>query len=223
MLMVRAVIFDVDGTLVDSVGLHARAWQEAFQKFGKDVSFEAIRRQIGKGSDQLLPVFLSEEEISEFGKELDSYREDLYEREYQPTVKGFAEVRELLERVKADGKQVVLATSGEPGVLRANKRVAKIEGLADAETSSGDVRKSKPHPDIFKAAMGKLIDVTPAEVVAVGDTPYDAEAAGKIGLSTIGLTTGAFDSEELRQAGCVAVYQDPADLLAHYDQSPLND
>lgn len=219
--MVRAVIFDVDGTLVDSVGLHARAWQEAFRRFGKDLPFEAIRRQIGKGSDQLLPVFLSEAEIGEFGAALDMFRKDLYRREYQPTVKGFPQARELLERVKADGKQIVLATSGEPAVLEANKKAANIEGLADAETSAGDVEESKPHPDVFAAALGKLIDVDAAEVVTVGDTPYDAEAAGKLGLRTIGLLGGAFSMAEMRAAGCVAVYQDPADLLEHYGESPL--
>ncbi len=219
--MVRAVIFDVDGTLVDSVGLHARAWQEAFRKFGKDLPFDAIRHQIGKGTDQLLPVFLSDSEIGEFGDELDRFRKELYKREYLPTVKGFPRVRELLERVKADGKRVVLATSGKKDILEANKKTAGIEGVADAETSSSDVAESKPHPDIFAAAMGKLIDVDASEAVAVGDTPYDAEAAGKIGLRTVGLLCGGFREEELREAGCVAIYRDPADLLEHYSESPL--
>lgn len=219
--MVRAVIFDVDGTLVDTVDLHARSWQDAFRHFGKEIAFERIRHQIGKGADQLLPAFLSESEREAFGEALNAFRKEVYRRQYLPQVEGFPGVRALFERVKADGRRVVLATSGEEEVLAANKRAAGIEGLADAETSSERVEKSKPHPDIFAAALEDLGDVDASEAVVVGDTPYDAEAAGKVGLRTVGLLCGGFPESELRAAGCVAIYDDPADLLARYDESPL--
>lgn len=100
--MTKAVVFDVDGTIVDSVDLHAEAWQEAFKKFGKEVDLEAVRRQIGKGADQLLPVFFSPVELAQFGKELEEYRSNLYKKEYLPHVKAFPKVRELFERIRQD-------------------------------------------------------------------------------------------------------------------------
>jgi HAD superfamily hydrolase (TIGR01549 family) len=217
----EAIIFDIDGTLVDSVELHAKAWQVAFEKFGKKVSFEAIRRQIGKGADQLLPVFFSKDELDQFGDELNSYRSNLFKQEYLPTVKAFPKVRALFERIKQDGKQIALASSAKDDELEAYKKIARIADLTETETSSGDVKKSKPYPDVFATALKRLGNISPDQVIAVGDTPYDAEAAGKINLRVIGLLSGGWNEEELRRAGCVAVYQDPADLLARYDSSPL--
>ena len=220
--MLKAIIFDVDGTLVDSVDLHARAWQEAFAHFGKHFEYERVRYQIGKGGDQLMPVFLSERELEEFGEELEKYRGELYKRDYLPRVKGFPAVRELFERVKREGLQTALASSAKGDELKTYKRIAGIEDLVEEETSADDAEKSKPHPDIFEAALGRLGGVSPAEAVVVGDTPYDAEAAGRAGLRTVGLLSGGFPEEDLRAAGCVRVYRDAADLLADYDASPLS-
>ncbi|HEX7314879.1 MAG TPA: HAD family hydrolase [Pyrinomonadaceae bacterium] len=219
--MIKAVIFDVDGTLVDSVDLHARAWQEAFAHFGKHFDFERVRYQIGKGGDQLMPVFLSEEELDEFGEELEEYRGALFKREYLPRVKAFNAVRELFQRVKAEGLQTALASSARSEELKTYKKLARIEDLVEEETSADDAEKSKPHPDIFEAALERLDDTRPSEAVVVGDTPYDAEAASKAGLKTIGLLSGGFPEEDLRAAGCVRIYKDAADLLANYDASPL--
>jgi len=219
--VIKAVIFDVDGTLVDSVDLHARAWQEAFAHFGKHFDFERVRYQIGKGGDQLMPVFLSGRELEEFGEELEEYRGELFKREYLPRVKGFPAVRELFRRVRDEGLKVALASSAKGDELKTYKRLARIEDLVEEETSADDAEKSKPHPDIFKAALEQLGDVRPSEAVVVGDTPYDAEAAGKIGLRTVGLLSGGFPEEDLRAAGCEPVYRDAADLLANYDTSPL--
>lgn len=216
----KAVIFDIDGTLVDSVDVHAKAWQMAFDKFGKKVSFGAIRRQIGKGADQLLPVFFSKDELDQFGDELNSYRSELFKQEYLPTVKAFPKVRELFERIKQDGRQIALASSAKDDELDVYKKIAQIADLIEAETSSGDVKKSKPYPDVFATALKELGNV-PDQVIAVGDTPYDAEAAAKINLRAIGLLCGGWNEQELRRVGCMAVYQDPADLLARYDGSPL--
>jgi len=221
--MARFVIFDIDGTLVDSVDLHARAWQEAFRHFGKEVPVDDLRQQIGKGGDQLLPVFFTREELDRLGKELEQYRADLFKREYLPRVHAFPRVRDLFERVKADKKRIALASSAKKEELEALKKIANVEGLADAETCSDDIDRSKPHADVFHAVLEALGGPAPAEGIAVGDTPYDAEAAGKAGLGTVGIVGGAFSAEELRAAGCVAVYREPADLLRHYDRSPLAD
>jgi HAD superfamily hydrolase (TIGR01549 family) len=219
--MTEAVIFDVDGTIVDSVDLHAEAWKRAFEKFGKTVAVEDVRRQIGKGSDQLLPVFFSKQQLAEFGEELDKYRSDLFKKDYLPRVRGFPKVRELFERLKKDPKQIALASSAKPDELEAYKKAAGIEDLIESETSSGDAEKSKPHPDIFQAALEHLPGVAPDKIIVVGDTPYDAEAAAKAKLRTIGLLCGGWEQKELRRAGCVAIYRDSADLLACYDKSPL--
>jgi HAD superfamily hydrolase (TIGR01509 family) len=219
--VIKAVIFDVDGTLIDSVDLHARAWQEALAHFGKRVEYERVRYQIGKGGDQLMPVFLSEEELDKFGDELEKYRGELFKREYLSRVKGFPSVRELFERIKREGLQTALASSAKGDELKTYKKIAGIEDLVEEETSSDDADKSKPHPDIFEAALARLGDPEPAEVIVIGDTPYDAEAAGKAGLKTIGFLSGGFPADDLRAAGCIRIYRDAADLLAHYDSSPL--
>ena len=136
-------------------------------------------------------------------------------------MKPFPGVRELFERIKADGLRIALASSAKKEELERYKEIAGIADLVDAETSSDDAEKSKPHPDIFEAALERLEGVAADEAIAVGDTPYDAEAAGKAGIRTIGLLCGGWPEAELREAGCVAIYRDPADLLRQYDRSPL--
>lgn len=217
--MIKAVIFDIDGTLVDSVDLHAQAWKETFKQYGKDVPYQQVRHQIGKGGDQLMPVFFSQEELDEFGREMEEYRAQMYKRDYMPRVRAFPEVRELFLKVKGDGKRIALASSAKEDELGAYKKIAQIEDLVEEETSADDAEKSKPHPDIFAAALEKLGDIKPSEAIVVGDTPYDAEAARKISLRTIGVLCGGFPESELDAAGCIAIYRDPADLLARYQET----
>lgn len=217
--MIKAVIFDIDGTLVDSVDLHARAWQETFRHFGKEIPYEQVRHQIGKGGDQLMPVFFSKEELEDFGDEMEKYRGELFKRDYLPQVRAFAKVRELFQKIKDDGLRLALASSAKQEELEEYKRIANIEDLVEEETSSDDADKSKPHPDIFEAALEHLGDVEAHEAVVVGDTPYDAQAAGKINLRTIGVLCGGFPEAELKAAGCVQIYKDPADLLARYEET----
>lgn len=217
--MIEAVIFDVDGTLVDSVDLHARAWQESFARFGKQVPFEDVRYQIGKGGDQLLPVFFTKKELDDFGEELEKFRGDLFKREYLSRVRAFPKVRELFERVRADGKRIALASSAKEEELGAYKKIARIEDLVEEETSADDAEKSKPHPDIFEAALTRLDHLEPARVIVVGDTPYDAEAAGKAGIRSIGFLCGGFPEADLRAAGCVEIYEGATDLLSRYHDS----
>ncbi|MGI4942212.1 MAG: HAD family hydrolase [Janthinobacterium lividum] len=219
--MPKAVIFDVDGTLIDSVDLHAKAWQDAFHDYGHEIGFDDIRSQIGKGGDQLMPVFLSEEELDAKGEELEKHRGQILKERYLPQITPFPRVRELLQRLQADGVQIALASSAKEDELQVYKEAANIDDLLDAETSSDDAESSKPDPDIFLAAMKRLGNVATDQVLVVGDTPYDAEAAGKAGLHTIGLLCGGWSEADLKKAGCIATYKDPADLLAQYDTSPL--
>ena len=217
--MIKAVIFDIDGTLVNSVDLHAQAWKETFKQYGKDVPYQQVRHQIGKGGDQLLPVFFSHDELDEFGEEMEEYRSKLFKRDYLPRVRVFPQVRELFLKLKAEGKQIALASSAKEDELKIYKKIAQIEDLVEEEASADDAEKSKPHPDIFQAALEQLGDLATAEVIVVGDTPYDAEAARKISLRAIGVLCGGFPEAELDAAGCMAIYQDPADLLARYEES----
>jgi HAD superfamily hydrolase (TIGR01549 family) len=219
--MIKAVIFDIDGTLIDSVDFHARAWQEVFRRHGCETSFQAVRDQIGKGGDKLMSVFLSPEQIDREGKQLEEERSALFKREYLSQVKPFPCVRELFERIKTGGKKIALASSAKKDELEAYKRIAGIGQFLEAQTSSDDVSNSKPDPDIFLAALDGLKSVQPREAIAIGDTSYDAEAAGKAGMSTIGVLCGGVPPEKLLAAGCIAVYRDPADLLQKYDESPL--
>ena len=218
--MPKAVIFDVDGTLVDSVDIHAQAWVDAFRDYGHRVNFEKVRAQIGKGGDELMPVFLSQAQLKEYGHQLENHRRHILKDNYLPRVKGFPKVRKLFERLLDDGKQIVLASSANEDELEIYKKAAGIEDLIRAETSADDADKSKPHPDIFQEAL-KRLNVRPEEAIVVGDTPYDAEAAAKAGLRIIGLLCGGWSAKELKNTGCIEIYNDPADLLLEYEQSSL--
>jgi len=219
--MPKAVIFDVDGTLVDSVDQHAQSWQDAFRDFGHNLDFQAIRGQIGKGGDQLMPVFLSKDTLDRQGHDLEQHRSQIFKQNYLSQVTAFPAVRDLFQRIIQDNKKIALASSAKQDELETYKRIARIDDLVHTNTSSDDAEKSKPHPDIFQAAVDQLQGISPSEVIVIGDNPYDAESAAKAGIKTIGLLSGGFPEQDLRQAGCIAVYKDPADLLANYDTSPL--
>jgi HAD superfamily hydrolase (TIGR01509 family) len=220
-LLTRAVIFDVDGTLIDSNELHVAAWVRTFRHFGFDVASEAVRPHIGKGGDQLMPVFLPSEVVIGRGEEIAAFRTELFIREYAGKARPFPSVRALLERLREAGQRIVLATSSKAEELERSLETAGIGDLIDGATSSNDAERSKPAPDIFAAALRRLAPIVAAQAVVVGDTPYDAEAATKLGLQTIGLLCGGFPEIWLRDAGCIAVYRDPAHLLAAFEISPL--
>ena len=218
--MIRAVVFDVDGTLVDSVDLHAACWQEAFLKFGTEVPFDQVRWQIGKGGDQLMPVFLSPELIRERGQDIESYRAARFREFYLPKVRPFPRVAELFKRLRDDEKLIALASSAQGPELEAYKEMADIENLIDVEVTKDDAARSKPCPDIFEAALEQL-DIKNVEAIVVGDAPYDAMAAARAGLRSIGVLSGGFPKETLRAAGCFALYEDAADLLHNYPSSAI--
>jgi HAD superfamily hydrolase (TIGR01509 family) len=212
--MIEAVIFDVDGTLVDSVDYHAEAWERAFARHGHDIAFAALRSQIGKGGDQLMPEFLSEAELKSEGSKIEADRRAIFKAEYLHRVKGFPGCPDLFRALRQHGLRIALASSSKSDELKIYKAAAGIDGLTDVETSSDDAEKSKPHPDIFQAALEKL-GLPPDRVLVVGDTPYDAEAARKAGVASVGVLCGGFAEADIRAAGASRVYRDPADLLAH--------
>lgn len=219
--MPKAVIFDVDGTLIDTVPLHAQAWADTFRQYGLDVPEDDIRGQIGKGGDQLMPVFLDPETIEAQGDQIEQFRADIFKDRYLSKARGFPRVRDLFQRIHAEGARIALASSCKADELGGYMELAGITDLVDAKTTSDDAERSKPYPDILEAALRELDGILPDEAIVVGDNPYDAQAAGKAGLKTVGLLSGGFPADELRRAGCIAIYKDPEDLLRNFDSSPL--
>jgi len=216
--VIEALLSDIDGTLVDSNALHAEAWRRTFEHFNIQVGFGEAWSQIGKGGDKLIPVFVRDVDRERLTKQIESLRKEIFHRDYMPRIVSFAKSRELLAKVKESGIKVVLATSSDKEDVTTYKRITGIEDLVDAVASGSDAKESKPEPDIFAVAL-KKINMGADRAVALGDTPYDAEAAGKLGIRVIGLTCGGWKRDDLRDAGCVEVYQDPADLLLHFADS----
>ena len=218
--MIKALLCDIDGTLVQSNWLHAEAWQKAFAEMGIKIEVEEARRQIGKGGDELIPVFVPWWKRKQVEEPLKAYRSFLFKSVYLEKVEPIPRVREFLLRLKDAGIRLSLASSAGKEDLKAYKKIADMEDLIEEESSADDADRSKPHPDIFQATL-KRLGVKAADVLALGDTPYDAEAAGKAGIWTIGVTTGGWSREDLLAAGCLEVYTDVGDLLDHFDESAL--
>ncbi len=216
--MIKAIIFDLDGTLVDSVGYHTQAWVKAFQEYGYDFSFDRLRQQIGKGSEYIIGELLPPDEAEKLESKIAQYRKQYYQEQLLEQVQPFPQVRELFAKIEGDGIEIVLASSARTETIAYYKKLLNIEDLSEGATSTDDVEKSKPEPDIFLAALKKLEGISTEEIIVVGDSPYDAIAASKASLRTIGVLCGGFERETLTQAGCVAIYQDPADLLNNYPQ-----
>jgi membrane protein len=213
-----AVLFDVDGTLVDTNDLHAAAWRETFLEFGLDRALDEIRWQIGKGGDNLLPALFPDLGDAEI-EEMDAFRGELFKRDYLPRAVPFPGVRALFERIVEGGTQIVLASSAGKEEVHYHLGLLACEDLVGATTSRDDVESSKPCPDIFEAALKRVAPLRADEVAVVGDTPWDVKAAGKAGIRAIGFRSGGFPDDALREAGACALYDGAADLLARFETS----
>ncbi len=209
-----AVLFDIDGTLTDTNYLHVRAWRIAFTACGKDVASARIHRTIGAGSGVLMRELIGEQR--EDIKERWSEEFDLLKGEIAP----LPAAADLLRAVSRLGLCVVLATSSEPDDTDALVEALAADDAIDAVTSAGDVDEAKPSPEVFEAALEKA-GCGPDEALVVGDTVWDVEAAGRCGLRCVTLLSGGISRAELEEAGAIAVYDDPAHLLAEVDRSPL--
>ena len=210
--MIGAILFDVDGTLIDSNDLHAAAWQQAFRHFGIELGLETIREQVGKGGDNLIPALVPEDRAEQESEAIEEFRSDLFARDYLPRVQPFPGVRGLFEKLYAHGIKIVLATSAGREELGFHRSLIGCEDLLHAATSRDDVEHSKPCPDIFEAALAKVKPLKPSEVLIVGDTPWDMKAAAKAGMKAIAVRCGGFSDDSLKAAGAAAVYQGPAEL-----------
>ncbi|HEX8572837.1 MAG TPA: HAD family hydrolase [Allosphingosinicella sp.] len=213
-----AALFDVDGTLVDTNDLHASAWRQAFLNFGLDKPLDEIRWQVGKGGDNLIPSLFPDLDEAQRA-ELEDFRSDLFKRDYLPRATPFPGVRDLFERLVAGGIRIVLASSSHSEEVDYHLGLIACADLVSATTSRDDAENSKPCPDIFEAALGRVAPLGAAQVVVVGDTPWDAKAAGKLGLRVVGFRSGGFPDEALARAGACELYDGPGDLLARFDDS----
>ena len=209
---IKAILFDIDGTLVDSNDLHVDAWLEAFADHGHDIDRDAIRGQIGKGADMLVPALIpgaSESQAEQLG---DAHGE-AFKGEYLDRVRPFPQARDLLARVHEAGLKVALASSASAGELDHYLELLGVAEFVDETTTIDDVNNSKPAGDIVATALGKL-GVTAEEALFVGDTPYDIEAGAKCGIATIAVRSGGFSDDAL--TGARVVYADAAAVLAAF-------
>ena len=220
-MAIKAVLFDIDGTLVDSNDHHVAAWQAVFGEIGATFDDQVVHDQIGKGTDMLVPTLLPDTDEAEQERMGDEHGR-IFKSEYLAQVKPFAAARDLLLKVKDSGREVVLASSASSDELDHYLELLDAREIVGASTTSDDVEKTKPAPDIFATALAKLSTLSASEVVVVGDTPYDIEAAAKCGIAAVGVRSGKFSDETLRVAGAVALYDDVAALLADFEASPLN-
>lgn len=217
-MAIRGVLLDVDGTLIDSNDAHARSWVETLAEFGYKLPLERLRELIGMGGDHLLPEATGLEKDSSQGKAISERRKQLFKERYLSQIQPFAQVRPLLAHMRGAGMRLVVATSASPDELEALLERSGAQDLIEASTSSGDVKHSKPDPDIVGAALERL-DLPKETVLMLGDTPYDVEAARRAGIRIVALRCGGWRDDDLQ--GALAIYDDPADLLAHFGESPF--
>lgn len=195
----RALIFDVDGTLVDSNDIHAAAWDEAFRHYGKELPYEDIRNSIGKGGDLLVPDLLDAREMRTFGSDLREYRKKIFHEKYKKQITPFPDVREQFESLRRLDLSLVLASSADKDEVKYFVDLMKVRDLIDGFTSAGDVEYSKPSPEIFEAALEKL-GRDGQRAFVVGDTPYDILAAHRVSLPVVAVRCGGFDERLLAKA-----------------------
>lgn len=207
--MIRAVFFDIDGTLMDTNYLHVEAWADAFEQVGVIVPRREIHRQIGKSGKKMVREFVADEAKAKKAVELHG---KLYKK-IQTKGRPLPGACDLIEAVKERGLSVWFATSAKPEELEHTMNELDAHDLMDMIVSSADVKEGKPDPDVFELTLDRA-GVAADEAVALGDAIWDIEAAERIGIKTaVVLTGGAFGREELERAGAVAVYRDCAEAL----------
>jgi phosphoglycolate phosphatase-like HAD superfamily hydrolase len=216
----HGVLFDVDGTLVDSNYQHTIAWWQAFRRFGHDVPMAEIHRAIGMGGDKLVAHLLGENRDAEQDAELDSTHGAIFSS-YWPGLRSFEGAGELVRRCADDGLTVVLASSASQQELGVLRGIIDADEAISAATSSSDAGNSKPSPDILEAALDAG-GLEAANAVFVGDSVWDVLAASELKIPTIGLASGGTSEAELRDAGAVEVYKDIRALLDAFDDGALH-
>jgi HAD superfamily hydrolase (TIGR01509 family) len=212
-----AAILDIDGTLVDTNYHHTIAWYRAFRQYEIVLPLWKIHRHIGMGGDQLVPSLTDEATDEEKGDDIRSAEKALY-MALIPEVEPVEEAREFVVELKERGHTVVLASSAKPDEVEHYLDLLDVRDLADAWTTSGDVKATKPQPDLVKAAMEKAGE---DRAVMVGDTPWDIKAAQQVDVETVAVITGGFSRAELEEAGAAMVVESVAGLRSRLEETPL--
>ena len=219
---IKAIFFDIDGTLVDSNEFHVMAWQEAFRDHGHSIQRDRIRAEIGKGADQLIPALLPHADNA-FEKAVGHRQAEIFQSRYLKQVKPFPCAAALIDMLSTKGKLVVLASSaGKPEVDHYVELLGVGRALAGT-VSKDDVKNSKPAGDIFAAALASVFPLSATETLAIGDTPYDVESALKSDIKTIALRSGGVSEETLANAGALYIFASVKELFEHYESSPLRE
>jgi HAD superfamily hydrolase (TIGR01509 family) len=213
------VLFDVDGTLVDSNYLHTVAWWQAFRREGLDIEMAAIHRAIGMGGGRLVAHLLGDDAAQQYAERVQQGHSAVFATSW-PALRPFSAAAELLGRCSSEGLTVVLASSAGEADLAALRAALGADDAIDAATGSADADESKPSPDILTAAL-RAGGLSADEAVFVGDSVWDVKAAARAGLRCIGVECGGTSAAELREAGAIEIYADPADLLRRFDESAL--
>jgi HAD superfamily hydrolase (TIGR01549 family) len=209
----RGVLLDIDGTLVDSNDAHAHAWVEALVECRHRTRFAQVRPLIGMGGDKLLPKVAGIDGDSPEGKEVSKLRSKIFLQKYAPELQPCAGAAALLKAWQNAGIHLIVASSAKKDELQVLLRICGGEALIDSAVSADDADRSKPSPDILTAAL-KRIRLPANEVVMLGDTPYDIEAANRAGLRTIALRCGGWRDVDL--AGAIEIFDAPRDLLQSF-------
>ena len=216
----RTVLLDIDGTLIDSNDAHARAWVDSLRDHGYVIPFEEVRPLIGMGGDKMLPILTGLDPDSGEAKRMTETRSQLFLKGELPTLRPTKGARALLEHLTSIGMELVVATSSKPNEVQALLEQAGVADLIQLASSAGDSERSKPDPDIVKAAL-RMSGSLAAQSVMVGDTPYDIEAAARAKVPSIALRCGGWWGDAAL-SGATAIYDDPADLFARIEESSLN-
>ncbi len=219
--MPKAIIFEVNGTLVDTNVLRARAWQEALARYGRQVRLPRVLAQMARRGDRFPCAFLPEDEYLRYADELASFHRAIFHEEYLSRVRPFTGTTELLQRLRDEGWRIALASSADPDELEHYIELLGVEDLIDARTTDAEVNRERLNEEIPAEAIRLLgLDGTDDALMIAG-SPYDLEGAARLGMRGLGLVCGGFSEDDLRGAGALAVFGTPEDLLTRYAESPL--
>lgn len=218
MTRVRAVLFDIDGTLLDSNDAHAHAWLDALRGHGKNVPFDLVRSKIGMGGDKLLRDVAGIDHESVEGRLIVERRAALLKGHYLADLGPFTGARVLVDRLRSRGLTCAVVTSSAAADAADLLRETGAADLMEHVISADDADKSKPDPDLVEVALER-VSVSADEAILIGDTPYDVEAARRAGVAVIAFRCGGWKDKDLE--GAVAIYDGPADLASHLDTSPI--
>lgn len=214
-MRLEAILFDIDGTLVDSNDLHAHCWLEAFSKHGKEFPYEVVRNEMGKGGDLLVPDLLNAREMRTFGDDVRKDRDRLFKAKYQPQIRPFPGVRESFQSLHERGVKLALASSGSEEEVEYYTGLLGVRDFLEGTTSKGDAKFSKPSPEIFCAALER-VGSKPDRAITVGDTPYDILASHRASLAVAAVSCGGFAAKQLSKAEFL--FADVEELVRKIDE-----